>query len=413
MPRLTLTLLLALTTVVNAQTICFSTRDTTPTTTPPILRNEMWTLGSGGFQPLLSAESWDVIVGDPDGDGIMNDAPTDVDAFHVAGVGGLVQWFFSTTTTTSFGDGTTALDGDLFAIDSNGSPQISIAESQFMAYASTTSGIDLDAFCMGNGGEFYFSFGEDEQTTDPQLIAQNGGVDILDEQTVLRMDPGSSTAVVHFTKDQVVGFFNQALGLNASSVVDTTGITVDPLGTPGDLLLCCGSSSSALEGTVVTSRAGGMAWALGSSSTQAWFLSIGIPPGLNALSLMPGNQPVGLRSEQPRGSSSAGGLGSIAVVGAAPGEFIQLVVSNPILPSPIAWSSPQVSGFGALYPDMSDPFFYTSLQTPAWQLVADATGRATYRFLFDGLPAQTAAVIQAVLPTTGEVTNPVHVSILP
>jgi hypothetical protein len=245
------------------------------------------------------------------------------------------------------------------------------------------------------------------------LIAQNGGIALIDETTVFRMDPTASTAVIHFTKDQVVGFFNQALGLTVTTVVDTTGITFDPQGAQGDLLLTNGSSSAALKGAVVSSRNGGVPFFVQGLTTRDWFSSLGTSVGLDALSLSAGPNFPSMRSTMPMGSSTAGGVGTLHISGATLGSQIRLAVSSPVLPTPSAWTSPLVTGFRMLYPNQNDPFFAASLQVNAWLLPVNSFGEAQYTFNYMGLPAGTAAIIQGVELPSGLVTNPVPVTVLP
>lgn len=412
MTRLIPILLLCLLPELLAQELVFSVRETVTATVPAFERSEVWFADGGMPRPLLPKESLQVILGDLNQNGLLDDEPADIDAFHIAGAGGLNQWFFSTTVSVVFPGGVTVRDGDVFAYDTTGQVQIAISEDVFAALTSTTL-VDVNAFCMGNNGEFYFSFEEDEVTTDPNLIAQNGGVALLDEQTIFRMDPTATSAVIHFTKDQVVNIWNQALGLAATTVVDTTGITIDPQGAAGDLLMCCGSTSAALKGMVVSSAGGGTPYLVQSMTTKDWFTGMGSVPGLDALSLTAGAHGPTLRSVTTFGSSSSNDVGAIRVSGATPGGQIRLVATPPVMPTPTAWVSPQTSGFRMLYPNRYDPFFAASFSVSPWLLIADQFGEATYAFDFQGLPPGTAAVIQAIELPSGATTNPVHVGILP
>lgn len=396
----------------HAQELVFSVREVATATTPVFLRSEVWFMDGGVPRPLLPVETMQVLSGDRNGNGILDDEPANINAFHVAGAGGLAQWFFSTTATVNFPNGVSARNGDLVTFGADGNPSIAISQDVF-TFITGTASVNLDAFCAGPGGEYYFSFADDVTTSDPVITAQNGGASLIDEQTVFRKDPGSAMAVIHFTQQQVVAFFNQAAGTNVSTVVDTTGITLDPWGGPGDLLLVNESNSAALKGLVASSRGGGTPFLIQGQATSAFFQGLGAAIGMNALSLTAGPMPPALRSVNAIGSSSAGGSGEIRVSGLAPGNLLRLIATAPALPAATAWTSPLVGGFESIYLDPSDPFFALSLTVPLWLLSGDANGEASFPFSFHGLPPGAAAIVQGLDYGTASATNPVHVTVVP
>lgn len=366
----------------------------------------------GGSAPFVPDEAWRVLLGDRDGDGVYDDPPTDIDALHIRDTGGgLVSWLMSTSVTTSLTVGGSLTDGDVFAFDGQGGVSVLYAES-FFESATQTAGIDVDAFAEGPGGVLWFSFADDEMTTDPGLIAQNGGSATLDEQTVFHFDPVVGVAVIAFSKSQVVQIFNQATGAGATSVVDVSGLTPDPT-SPGDLLLCCHSTSSSFQGKVVTTAGGGAIWQVGTQPVEPTLFGLGAPPTLDALSLTVELPHPVLRADPIEGSAATGGLGYCEVRDLTPGEIVQLVVSAPRLPGPFAWQSPNLVGFTTAFPDPLDPSTWASFNVPAWMLSADGNGVARYQWSWNGLTPGTAFLGQAFRVATGEVSSPAIVHVLP
>ena len=395
-----------------AQDLLYSLAADLPGAAAPWARAEIQrVLPNGGSTPFVPIEALAVLFGDRDGNGIYDDAPTNIDALHVRTAGGATTWLLSTSVTTALAGPGSLRDGDIFHFDGQGGIVIAYPEDAF-AMATQTSGIDVDAFAEGTVGEVYFSFAEDETTQSPTLIAQNGGNAALDEQTVFRLDPGASEAVIHFTKDQTVALFNTALGTGATSIVDVTGLAIDPL-SPADLLLTSGSSNGNFRGVVVSSAGGGVPFTVGGSPVDPGLLGVGATASLDALSTtreMP--HPV-LRTLPPSGSSAAGGVGRVEITGVQPGAGVQIGVAEPTLPSPFAWTAAGATGFAVICPNPQDPIFLASLDVPAWRLMANANGVAEWSFDYLGLTPGTAAVVQATVVGTGLVTSPGVVTVLP
>ena len=396
----------------SAQNLIYSVRADLPGMSVPVADEELlMLLPGGGSRVVLPLEALHVLVGDVDGNGLLDDGPADIDACHVAGAHGGSDWLLSTTTTMNLPDGTAVLDGDVFRFNENGAVEVVYSEG-FFAGIAATSGVDVDALAVAPNGDIFFSFAEDETTTASSLIAENGGNPVLDEQVVLRFTPGETFAHVHFTKSQVTSFFSQALGGNFSTVVDVTGITCDPAGAAGDLLLVCGSSSQALMGRVVSSRNGGVVVSTGGVPIEANTFALGGPPSLDALSISQGEIQV-LRALPASGSSATGGAGTLLIDGLSPGDTVKVVATAPILPGPQAIPAIAPGGFGSIHPDPAHPMWALSLASPVMTLGADASGTANLAFDYLGLQPGLVAVVQAVRLPDLVVTNPVAVNVLP
>jgi hypothetical protein len=397
----------------SAQELLFSLSTEIAATPAPWTRDEIQrALPGGGSTPAIPTEAWRALLGDRNGNGAYDDAPTDVDALHVRPGGGIGAFLFSTTTTLTFPGGVSVRDGDIFHFDPAGLVTIAYGEDLF-ANLTETSTIDVDGFAEGNLGEIYFSFAEDETTTNPALIAQNGNNPTLDEQTVFRLDAGAAEAVIHFTLTEVVDMFNQALGSSVSTVVDVSGLTPDPVN-PGALLLTAGSTSATLRGTVISSANGGMPFQMAGQTVNPSFLGLGSAISLDALATIPSTDlhPV-LRTLPMTGSSSSGGPGSIVISGLHPSDLVQIAVTSPVLPGPSPWTAPWARGFGLVCLDPADPILWKSLSAIPWMITADSQGVVTYTFDYLGLPPNTAAVVQAIVVSSGVLSSPGTVSVLP
>ena len=90
-------------------------------------------------------------------------------------IGSLFMGLLSTTTTLNLPGGTPVLDGDVFLWNGTGQIDVQYPESLFESITGT-SAVDVDAFTIDPSGTLYFSFADDETTTAPTLIAENGGM---------------------------------------------------------------------------------------------------------------------------------------------------------------------------------------------------------------------------------------------
>lgn len=367
---------------------------------------------SGGLRPFIVREMLNVVFGDRNQNGTLDDGPNTIDAFEAVSVGGLPSWHWSVSSNLTMADGSTLKDGDIFRFDGSGRATIAFGED-FLATATGTATVDVDAFAINSNGDLYFSFEEDEVTTSASLIATNGGNATLDEQTVFILANGQTQASIFLTQTQVAQVFNAALGLAITSVVDVVGLAMDPQGAPNQILLTSASTSASLRGRVVSTVAGGSVPSFGGVAFDPINLGQGSTVQLDLLATTVEAAPPVLRATPDRGSTATGGPAEFSIEGLVPGESVQIVVSEPPLPGPVAWSQPTASGFRLIYPDPTQQIFWDSLVTPAWRLLADAQGRARYAFDFLGLPANTQAIVQAVVPTGLKISTPAAIVLLP
>ncbi len=353
-----------------------------------------------------------VLFGDRNGDGVYDDPPQDIDALHIrSSGGGVTSWLLSTSATTALPGAPSLKDGDVFAFDGQGGISVVYSEA-FFETVTLTSGVDIDAFAESPTGRIWFSFAEDEQTGSAALTNQNNGSSLLDEQTVFSFDPGDTEAVIAWSRPQVVQVFNAATGGGASTVVDITGVAPDPLH-PGEVLLCCRSTSNNYRSRVVSTAGGGMAWVVAGQPVGPATFSLTSDPILDALALTVEPPHPVLRVAQLEGSSSGGGVGQCEVRDLTPGEVFQLVVSAPRFPGPYAWQSGGVGGFTTLFPDPLDPATWGSFSVPQWTMMADAHGVARYQWGWNGLIPGTHFLGQGLRMSTGAASSPAIVHVTP
>ena len=157
----------------------------------------------------------------------------------------------------------------------------------------------MDGFAIAPNGDLYFSFADDEPTTNAGLIAQNGGVATLDEQCVFRFVPGAGSATIHLTPAAVVLAFNHAFGTTATTVVDVCDMEIDP-GSPADLLLTSLSTSAAFRGKVITTAGGGTPFMIGGQQVGPQAMGLPATTSLDVLALDDG-PPHARAARDPRG----------------------------------------------------------------------------------------------------------------
>jgi hypothetical protein len=268
--------------------------------------------------------------------------------------------------------------------------------------------VDVDALAVSASGVVYFSFEDDELTTLPAVIAQNGGNALVDEQCVWRWDPSQSYATLHLTQANVVAVMNAAFGTNATSVVDTCGLEIDPLD-PNELWITTASTSATLRGRVASTRGGGVPVQWAGVNFEPASMGFASNFSLDTLAVCGLDWPT-LRLTPDTGSSASGGTGTASVTGLSPGAQVQLVVTAPVLPGPFAIPS-ALPGWAGVCVDPTDPLFAASFAAPELLLVADPTGQAAYAFEFGGMLAGAQALVQAVEVLTLRVSNPVVLSV--
>ncbi len=401
MSHLILSAFLALmlgTAVLPAQSILFHPATDSALITGIALHDEIWRAATPA-QSVLPREAVAALFGDRNANGMLDDGPTRFDALAVTATGGVLVSLASNAVLTN---GTTVLDGDVLRIDPAAPLSVVWTEAMFAA-ATGTSTVDVDAFAIGINGELYFSFEDDEVTSSAALLAQNGGNSMLDEQCVFRLDPTQSEATLRLSQAAVVALFNTAFGGNATSVVDTTGIEIDPTDSTA-LWITSASSATALRGRIVSTRNGGTPVSSGGTVFEPMAFGFTGNFALDSLALGTLSWPV-VRLAPTTGSVSAGGNGQVVVEQASPMGQVQLVVTATVVPGPFGIPS-LWAGWPGVHVNPADPLFALSLSSTELTLLADIGGTASYGFSFAGMSPGIQAVVQAVELSTLRVSTP-------
>ncbi len=375
----------------------------------PVYDEEIHAFTGAGRAPLLTREMLAVLAGDANGNGVLDDVPADIDAIHATALPEPSNWLLSITADTPLA-GVNVKDGDIFRFSSTG-VDIVHPESLFEASTGTTN-VDIDAFAVSPAGDLYFSFADDEATTIPALITQNGGASTLSKQCVFRLAPGASTATIHLTPQTAVAVFNQAFAATATTVVNVTDVEVDPA-SPGDLLLTCASTSAAFRGKVARTTGGGQPFAVGGQTITPAVLGLSSTASLDGLALAPTTIPPSLRSMPMSLSAATPSVASLLTTGWTPGEAIQLVATDAVFPRALITPLSGTIGSHATPLDVGSPMFAASFGVPAWRVTADVLGTASYSFDSTGIPAGITAIVQAFGVSSLALSTPAVVSFRP
>lgn len=394
----------------SAQTLVFSTTTDQPASPVPIYDEELHGFDAGGRWPVLTREMLGILVGDTDGNAIFDDQPADIDAAHASLLPPPGDFYLSSTADFHLPDGTPIEDGDIFHFTDTGAV-VDIPESLFEGITGTTQ-IDVDAFAIAPNGDFYFSFAEDETTTNASLIAQNGGLSVLDEQCVFRFVSGAPAATIYLTPAAAVMAFNHAFGTTAATVVDVCDVEIDPFN-PGALLLTSLSTAAAFRGKVITTAGGGAPFVLGGQQIGSTALGLSSTASLDALAIVSGPRAPVLRAIPELISFATPIVARVESSGWTPGAAIQFVTTEGVMPRPTFLAYPNQTGYWTSPLDPADPAFQASFLAPAWLVTANAAGVATYSFYTAGLPPGITAVVQTIDLASGMMSTPVSVTFVP
>jgi hypothetical protein len=393
-----------------AQALVFSTTTDQPGVPVPVYDEELYVLDGSGIWPVLTREALGIMVGDTNGNGILDDQPLDVDAAHASGNPQPGAWILSMTADFAMPDGTVIKDGDVFHFTDTGAV-IDLPEGFFEGITGTT-GIDVDGFALAPNGDFYFSFADDEPTTNAGLIAQNGGVATLDEQCVFRFVPGAGAATIHLTPAAVVLAFNQAFAATATTVVDVCDLEIDP-GSPGDLLLTSLSTSAAFRGKVITTAGGGTPFMIGGQQVGPAAMGLPATTSLDALALAAGPRMPVLRTIPEVVSAATPMIARAEAWGFAAGAPIQFVVTDAVFPRSTFVAYPGHAGFASSPLDTSNPLFLACFTIPTLLVTADAAGVAVFSYDTAGLPVGVNALVQTIDMSGGALSTPASVAFTP
>lgn len=402
--------------IVSAQTLVLTTEtasvfgaDVADTAGPNTVLARNFSAGSF-LSPYLRAENLEVMIGDGNQSGLYDDMPTAIDAVAVTPQGMVTNdvtgLLFSTTTSAVFADGQMVIDGDVFAIKPNGSVEIVFAESFFMSITGTTT-IDVDAFHIDPDGSILFSFDADEVTSLASLGIQNGNVTI-DETVVFRWVPGDQEATIAFTKNQILGIVNQAIGQNLTTVVDLIGICEDP-SHPGDYLFSFGSANNFVEGKVFSTFAGGVLGQMGGVTLDSPTLGFSQTENLNGLAILP-TSPTRMDLVHPGAiSSAAGSTATFRVRHCTPNHVIRLVAAASLFPAPATNFVGALAPNGWVFLDFTDPFLNITMNHPAFGAFSGANGEVSFTFSTAGLAPNTSVTLQAFDVTNLSMSQPIAV----
>jgi hypothetical protein len=393
-----------------AQALVFSTTTDQPGVPVPVYDEELYVLDSAGTWPELTREALGLLVGDSNGNGIFDDQPLDVDAAHASGLPEPGSYFLSMTADFTLPDGTTIKDGDVFHFTDTG-VVVDLPESFFEGITGTT-GIDVDGFAIAPNGDLYFSFADDEPTTNASLIAQNGGIATLDEQCVFKFVPGASAATIHLTPAAVVLAFNHAFGTTATTVVDVCDVEIDPA-SPSDLLLTSLSTAAAFRGKVITTAGGGTPFMIGGQQVGPAAMGLPATTSLDALALAAGPRMPALRAIPEIVSAATPIVASVEAWGFAPGAPVQFVVTDALMPRPAFVAYPAHPGFASSPLDASSALFYACFTIPTLLVPADGAGVARFSYTTAGLPVGVNAVVQTLDLAGGALSTPASVAFTP
>lgn len=406
----TLALVAVLAAGAGAQSLVFSTTTDQPGTPVPVADEELYVFDASGTWPVLTRDTLGILVGDTNGNGLFDDHPADLDAAHASGLPEPGSWHLSVTADFSLPDGTTIKDGDIFHFTDTGA-MIDLPESFFEGMTGT-SGIDVDGFAIAPNGDLYFSFAEDEPTTNASLIAQNGGIAVLDEQCVFRVSPGAPAAIIYLTPLAVVTAFNHAFGTTATTVVDVCDVEIDPT-SPGDILLTSLSTAAAFRGKVITTAGGGTPFVLNGQQVGPAALGLPSTTSLDVLALSSAPRMPFLRAIPEVISAASPTTAQVASWGWTPGAAIQFVVTDAVPPRSTFIAYPGHAGFPASPLDPANPLFFECFMIPALVKTADAAGVATFSFVTAGLPVGVNGVVQTMDLANGMLSTPASVAFTP
>jgi hypothetical protein len=380
----------------------------------PIENEEILLLpsSSNGVEQLISSRAWAILLGDADGNGRLDDEPTEIDALApIPGTTRLSIWdlAFSLDVDRPLRAGRVLRDGDLLRLTETGQIEVLFSEEEIAGALATFDDVDLDGACLLPDGSLIFSLGGNIITLSPGLAADNGSP-LIDDHAVLMLTPGAPRAHVLHSGLEMIAMANRALGTSYVSLIDVQGLEIDPHGSGEDLLFATGLRNTPGAGTVLTTRDGGrVAHLYGRPLVPATFGFVD-SEDLNALALVPcATPPPSLRLLTPE-VSAAGDL-DIEIGCGGPGRRGRLLASSLTGTKVTTETIPGLGGAGLLFLDRSDALFRSSLRSPKTWFRADGSGRARVTLAPPGKLAGTSLVLQAFVQETREASYPVLVRV--
>ncbi|MBI1849579.1 MAG: hypothetical protein HYR85_04490 [Planctomycetes bacterium] len=384
---------------------------------PDIDDEELLVLTPGSGRPIgsfLSDLSWRAVLGDANGNGNFDDEPAEVDAIAfppgLRGRPTIYDAYVSFGSTQHFTSGEEALDGDVVRLRPDGTIETIVPEAAIAAATGTTT-IDVDALAIDESGAIFFSFSENELTTDAALIAQNGSA-TLDDGDVFRLDAGAVSAALVYREADFIAMVSNALGRTVSSIVDVTEVEMDP-DHPGQLFFVVGSTASGLEGTVFTTANGGAVASLNGVPLTGSSIGFVSEESLDGLAIVNDfGTPLALEADNPQVSLSAASEVTVRVLNGTPGGRVRVLASpprTPYLPPQVATSG----GIGWLYVDTSSALYQRSSTRVRFLVNLDSAGTGSFTYPTGRTPAGISRVLQPMDDQTGELGDAIVLETIP
>jgi hypothetical protein len=362
----------------------------------------------------LSDLAWRAVLGDANGNGKFDDEPAEVDAIAFpAGFHGrptIYDAYLSFGSTLHTSSGQEALDGDVVRLHPDGTLETIVSEATLTAATGTTA-VDVDAFAVDAAGTIYFSFAENEPTTDLSLAARNGGA-TLDDGCVFRLDPGALAATLVHTEAEFATMVSNAVGHAVSSIVDVTEVELDP-DHPGELLFVVASTASGLEGTVFTTAGGGAVATLDGVTLSGNGFGFTTEESLDGLAIVPDFGPtVSLDADAPQISISGTTTVTVRVLDGTPGGTVRVLASpmrSPFLP-PQPTTGP---GAGWSWLDTTSALYLRSVSRARFVVTLDASGSGAFTYPIGQTPAGISRVLQPLDEPSGTLGDPIVLETIP
>ena len=363
----------------------------------------------------VSDFAWEAILGDIDGDGAFDDEPGELDALHIAVPAGvrptLFDAFVSFSATELVLGGTELRDGDVARLLPGGGADIFLDEATFETWTGTAD-VDVDAFTIDSAGDTFFSFADNEETAYESLIQQNGGDPVLPDGTIFVVRAGETSATILHTEAAVLELVRAALGVSNSSIGDLQGLAPDPVN-PGELFFAISSTSSQLEGTIFSTRNGGVVARLNGTELRGSGFGFDTEEALDALSIVPFTKdPVQIQMGTPDVPAGDAANVELIIRNGTPGGLARVLLSPAVLPLLAPTPDASLQGVGMFYVDTTSSLFRNSSIRRKFEVTLDSNGAASFRHPARPLPAGIQRIAQVIDLSTREISEAVIIEVI-
>jgi hypothetical protein len=355
-----------------------------------VMKEEVLHFSQGEAARLLfSKVGFAFMIGDLDGNG-LEDLPGNVNAFHVepTASGPLPSSIFFSFSTDCCG----MKDGDVIRFQDTGGLSVHLTEAHFATITGATDGnVDVDAFLLSPGGQTYFSFADNEDST--LLSGSQPGV--IGDGAILRVD-ASGIASILYTEDDVSAMVSNALG-KTYKAGDVLGLTVDPA---SSALLFTVQSPTDHDATIFSDMNGGMV-VQGYDEASLGFSN---QVEIDGLSLLPVMDDLPALEIEPR-YPAQGDTITFTLSGGTPNEPFCLLISGGTVTSLVP---PFLGGFGVILLDMTHPYFMAGFQGISnLSAYCNAKGTGMFQTTLPMYPAPLDIHIQAMVPLDRIFSHPI------